>query len=622
MSGICGILNRDGAPVDGNLLEEMTRSMVYRGPDAQEVWRDQAVGLGHTLLRTAWESAGERQPCTLDGQVWIAADARVDARAELIGKLESAGRREVRQATDAELILHAYQVWGEESPEHLLGDFAFLIWDGRRRVLFGARDPFGLKPFYYAEAGQSLLCGNTLGCLRRHPGISDELNDLAVADFLLFESNQDPATTYFAGIQRLPPGHCLTAAEKGLRVRRYWKLPVEEIRYQRGQDYVDRFRELLEQAVKDRIRTDKVAVLMSGGLDSTLVAAVANRLMGQASEHAGLHAHTIVYDRMFADEERKYSRLAADFLRIPIEHLAADDYELYEQGRGWQFSTPEPGHDPLAGIRADSYRKLAGYTRVVLSGTGGDPALSTNDLYIADYLRLGALGELARGIGWCLRVGRRIPRLGIRSLLQSKLGRRKRGSGYSYPVWLNPELEKRLELRGRWDLFNARASTGHIRAQARQDLQNPMWPAFFETLDPGITAFPMEQRHPFFDPRVATFLAGLPALPWCQEKNILRAAGLGIVPDSVRLRPKTPLARNPTLERLRGCGPEWWARHLDPVPEMARYVIREALPARAASSKGGEGLRAVSLNYWLQSGRNSRKITANGGGREVYEFRI
>ena len=91
MSGIFGILNRDGAPVDGDLLGEMTRFMAYRGPDAQEVWRDGAVGLGHTLLRTTRESVRERQPCTLDGRVWIAADARVDARAALIGKLESAG---------------------------------------------------------------------------------------------------------------------------------------------------------------------------------------------------------------------------------------------------------------------------------------------------------------------------------------------------------------------------------------------------------------------------------------------------------------------------------------------------------------------------------------------------
>ena len=609
MSGIFGILNRDGTPVDEDLLGEMTRFMAYRGPDAQQVWRDRAVGLGHTLLRTTWESAGERQPCTLDGQVWITADARVDGRAELIGKLESAGRREVRQANDAELILHAYQVWGEKSPEHLLGDFAFLVWDGRRRVLFGARDQFVVKPFYYAEAGKSLLCGNTLNCLRLHPEISDELNDLAVADFLLFDWNQDPATTCYAGIQRLAPGHCLMCTEEELRIRRYWTLSIEEIRYRHADDYVDHFRELFEEAVKDRIRTDRVAVYMSGGLDSTLVAAVANRLMGEASEKSGVHACTVVFDRMFQDQEKKYSRLAADFLRIPIEYLAADDYELYGQDCCGQSSTPEPESNPLAGIETDCCRKLTGYTRVALTGMGGDPALTANDLYITNYLRFGHLGEFVTGIWQCFRLRRGIPRLGFRRLIQRKLGHwTPPRLHYTHPMWLNAELDKRLELKDRWHLLNPPPSAAHSRSGARQSLQAPMWPCVFEVMDPGITQFPIERRHPFQDVRVATYLAGLPALPWCQEKNILRAAGRGILPDSIRFRDKTPLPCVPIVEKLRNCGPEWWAKHLDPDPELARYVNLEALPRKAASLREGCGLRPVSLNHWLQHGRKPRKI--------------
>ena len=604
MSGIFGILNRDGAPVDSGWLWQTTCSMAYRGPDAQQVWCGQAVGLGHALLRTTPESAAERQPCTLDGQTWIAADARIDARAELIAALESAGRREVRQATDAELILHAYHVWGEEGPQHLAGDFAFLIWDGSRRALFGARDPFGLKPFYYAETGQTLLCGNTLNCLRRAPGVSGKLNDDAIAGFLLFDCNQDPAATYFADICRLPPGHCLVAAETGLQIRRYWRLPVHEIRYRRGWDYMDRFRELFEAAVRDRLRTDRAAVLMSGGLDSTLVAAFANRLLGEASASSGLHAHTIVYDRLFADRERQYSGAAAGFLRIPVDYLPADDYDLYEQDRHRQFSKPEPEHNPIPGIQADCYRRIAGYARVTLSGMGGDPAIVTDDRYIAHYLKPAALWEFVMGVVWCLRVGRRIPRLGIRTLILNRPGREKPWHRYRYPDWLDPEFEKTLNLRDRWELFQRQPSHGrHPRSRVRHDLENPLWPALFESLDPGFTGFPVEHRHPFFDPRVAAFLAGLPALPWCQEKNILRAVGAGLLPDLVRLRPKTPLVANPVLEKLRRCGPEWWARRLDPLaPELARYVTLQALPGLAASP--GEGLRVLSLNYWLQGGRN------------------
>ena len=137
----------------------------------------------------------------------------------------------------------------------------------------------------------------------------------------------------------------------------------------------------------------------------------------------------------------------------------------------------------------------------------------------------------------------------------------------------------------------------------------PHWQTVFEQMDPGTTQFTIEQRHPFFDLRVAVFLAALPALPWCQEKNILKAAGHGILPDSVRLRPKAPLAGDPVWEHLRGCGPDWWAKHFQPVPELARYVNPDAIPRVAPN--GYElmvDLQPVNLNYWLQLGRKSPKI--------------
>ena len=153
MSGIVGILNRDGAPVDRKLLGEMTGFLAFRGPDTQEMWIDGPIGFGHTLLRTTWESGREKQPCTLEGQVWITADVRIDAREDLIRELEAAGRRPAKDATDPELILHAYHAWNEQCLDHFLGDFSFAIWDARTQRLFCARDHFGIKLFYYSQAG-------------------------------------------------------------------------------------------------------------------------------------------------------------------------------------------------------------------------------------------------------------------------------------------------------------------------------------------------------------------------------------------------------------------------------------------------------------------------------------
>ena len=152
MSGIVGIVHFDGAPVDRHLLGQMTAFMTSRGPDAQQIWVEGNVGFGHTLLKTTDESEHERQPFTLDGRVWIVADARVDARRELVPQLQAHGHESLPpNATDVELILRAWQTWGENCVEHLLGDFAFAIWDGPRQRLFCARDHLGVKPFFYAH---------------------------------------------------------------------------------------------------------------------------------------------------------------------------------------------------------------------------------------------------------------------------------------------------------------------------------------------------------------------------------------------------------------------------------------------------------------------------------------
>jgi asparagine synthase (glutamine-hydrolysing) len=233
--------------------------MVSRGPDAQEIWVDGNAGFGHALLKTTDESERERQPFTLDGRVWIVADARVDARHDLIPKLKDKGHQSLSQdATDVELILRAYQAWSEDCVEHLLGDFAFAIWDGNEQRLFCARDHLGVKPFFYAQIGQKLIFTSSLDCIREHPAVSSRLNDVAIADFLLFDLNQDQSTTSFAEIQRIPPAHVAKWSASGMQLRRYWTLPIDEpVCFRKASDYIDRFKELLDQAVADRLRTKK-----------------------------------------------------------------------------------------------------------------------------------------------------------------------------------------------------------------------------------------------------------------------------------------------------------------------------------------------------------------------------
>ncbi|MGH9678171.1 MAG: asparagine synthetase B family protein, partial [Candidatus Acidiferrum sp.] len=274
MSGIVGMAHSEGRPVDPDLLRRMTNSLSFRGPDAQEIWANGSVGLGHALLSHADESEHGRQPATLDQRNWIVADVRLDAHRELVEALRSRGRDAEFSNTDAQLLLHAYEAWGEACLDHLLGDFAFAIWDARRQQLFCACDQFGIKALYFVEVDHSFIFSNTLDCLRLHPSVSDRLNDAAIADFLLFGMNYDPASTSFADIRRLPRAHALRwSPVSGLQLREYWRPPTDEaIRYQRRGDYIEHFNELLTKAVDDRLRTDKVGILLSGGLDSSSVA--------------------------------------------------------------------------------------------------------------------------------------------------------------------------------------------------------------------------------------------------------------------------------------------------------------------------------------------------------------
>ncbi len=369
-----GIYERSGAPVDRGLLQALAHFLSFRGPDAREIWSQGAIGLGHTMLRTTRESQMEQQPASLDGKLWITADARIDCREELEKKLALQGQGAAgRAATDSGLILRAYAAWGAECVQHLRGDFAFAIWDARKKLLFCARDHFGVKPFYYSELGELFLFSNTLDCLRQHPGVSDELNDAAIGDFLLFGLNCDAATTTFRDIRRLPAAHAMTVSSDGLRIQRYWSAPTAgRIRYQRAEDYVEHFQILLQAAVADRLRVDRAGILLSGGLDSATVAATARELANGAGGTTDLRAYTVVYESLIPDQDGRYAREVAEFLKIPHQTIPMDRLQPFERWDDPGIGSPEPVDDPYFAGLFDQFRTIAADCRVVFSGEGAD----------------------------------------------------------------------------------------------------------------------------------------------------------------------------------------------------------------------------------------------------------
>lgn len=608
MSGILAIVSLTGAPVNQALLRKMTDFLAFRGPDSQEVWAEGPVGFGHAMFRTVRESEGERQPSTLDGRVWITADARVDDRDELVRKLTAQGRSGLASATDAELILHAYHVWGDDCVQHLLGDFAFAIWDGQRRRLFCARDHLGVKPFFYAHVGHSLILGSALDCVRLHPAISGEINELAIADFLLFRRNQNPATTVFTDVQRLPPAHCLVWAEGGLRVTPYWTFSLgREIRYERSRDYVEHFLELLRAAVADRLRGDRIGILMSGGLDSTTVAATARELLMGSGRGFDLRGYTVVYDSLIPDEERHYSSVAAAALGIPIHYVVADAYQPYERWERPESYRPEPIDEPKLAQTLDCFKLVAAQGRVALTGWNGDSFLNENPKpYMVTLLKNGRFGRWAAMAWQHLRTQRRPPPVGLRTTINRLTGRRPHWR--CYPRWINQVFAMRLDLPTRWEQIIA-SEHGHPRRPRGVAAITALdGAARFEEWDAGASSVQLEIRHPLWDLRLVHYLLSLPPVPWCVDKHIVREGMRSVLPEAVRRRPKTFLAGDPEKEWLKRGGQ--WHDLLDPA-ELGKYVDTASFVRLSEEEIAGtRGVTTVplSLNFWLKHpNRTSRR---------------
>ena len=529
--------------------------------------------------------------------------------------MESAGQRIRAAAPDGELVLAAYAAWGEACVQELRGDFAFAIWDASKRSLFCARDHFGIKPFYYADLGNLFLFSNTLSCLQRHPAVSGELNDAAIGDFLLFGLNYDQGTTTFRDVRRLPPAHTLSVSAKGLRAERYWFPPIDgRIRHRRPEEYVEHFRTLMQAAVADRARTKRVGILLSGGLDSSSIAATARDLPGNHGGSAELRAYTITYESLLPDRDGENARHVAGFLGIPIRCLPMDGLPLFDRWDDPKLSWPEPVDDPFFARLFDQACMVARDGRVVLKGEGSDNLMR---FQMWPYVRhLGMNGEWVRAVADSVRYWRLRPSIwpGIRRRTRNLF--RNGPGGYTFPVWLAPAFVKRMNLEDRFrEQAIVRVRPPHpVVPKAHASLLLPEWSHMFELENAGVTRLPVEVLYPFLDLRIVNYVLALPPFPWAFQKTLLRRAMLGRLPEKIRSRRKTPLAGEPLVEKLRRPDAVW----LDKMPwseEVDQYVERSALPrfaGEASSACAIVDIRAVCLNFWLQSLRGVRYKLGKG----------
>lgn len=530
MSCIAGIVNLDGAPVDRELLERMTGAMKNRAPDASNVWISGNVGFGHAMLRTTPESENEHQPCSLDGKVWITADARIDGRDELIEKLRSAGRQVKSDVPDVELILHAYAAFGEKFQDHLIGDFAFALWDESNRKLICERDHFGVRPFFYVKTDRLFLFASTIDAILVCPQVSNILDEEAIGDFLLFCEFQNPELSIYRDIRRLRAASRITLDHKGFRVEKYWELSQNNaVRFKQDSEYVEQFQELFELAVKDRLRADRVATQLSGGMDCTSVAAV-TRQAGCALTAYTTTCHDLIPD----DQEGHFAELVASHLGIPVQYQEIGDYALFERSDRPELRTAEPISSPTLAAHYDNYAHIVDSgARVMLSGWGGDNVFDWSN---ESYLRLLRTGRMFRFLAETWRhfmATGTLSGLGLRSFLLGTANQKPWQP--DFPNWVNLDFARRAGLEDRWEAAWRRM---HGIVGGHQQLTAPWVSSMFEayeTLD-----MPLVVRHPFFDMRLVGYVLGLPSYMKIGKKT-LRVAMRGMLPEQILSRPKTAM---------------------------------------------------------------------------------
>jgi asparagine synthase (glutamine-hydrolysing) len=649
MSGIVALYHRTGPPPQRRDVQRMLDAMPHRAPDGSSVWASGPVALGHAAHHTTPEAESERWPLTNRAETTaLVADARIDNRAELIRTLRPP-RTADGLITDAGLILSAYQRWGRDCPVHLIGDYAFVLWDATEHRLFGARDATGVRPFFYRDApGEPFAVASEIKALRRVSTGRWTIRDEQVGDYLA-ALQPPPETTFYTSVYRLPPGHAIDVRPGRVRTWAYWELdPEREIRHASDEQAAEAFAERFDEAVRCRLRSNRpVGAYLSGGLDSSSIVVTARDLRHRDAPGAGtgpLQTVSTVYDRFPSCDERAYMQAVLEQGGFDPLFIRADDVTPLDGLEDLVVLHDEPFLAPNLPVKWHEHRLVAesGPT-VLLDGHGGDEVVSQGAARLHELARAGNWLTLAgevRGLsqvygetgaaqrwaslvwreavqpwtrkrGWTRLVARLLRKVGGRLRSPSPAVRRAVGS----LDIIAPDFRRRIQLeeRRRTYLEQQRHVERTARAQHHRHLALPMQGQALEILDRTARARGLEVRFPFFDRRLVEFCLALPADQKLRNgygRYILRTAMHGRLPDPVRTRLSkvdfTPHLASGLYREWRRGAPLLRASRVDKeyirptgLADIGRIVHEKTddLPARTLYAL----LQAVILSEWMRT---------------------
>lgn len=555
MCGIAGILRLDGRSADGGRVERLCDRIAHRGPDGHGVHVDGPAALGQRRLSII-DLEGGRQPMSNeDGSIWLTFNGEIYNFRELRAELERRGHR-FASSSDTEVIIHAYEEYGEDCLDRLRGMFAFALWDARRRRLFIARDRVGKKPLFHAEAGGSFVFASELQALLTHPGVPREADPDALDEYLTYGYVPAPRTA-FRGVFKLPPAHSLmveldgNGGLKSRTLRRYWSLDYGTKLNLGEEEAGERLLDVLIEAVRLRMVADvPLGALLSGGVDSSLVVALMSRLSDRP-----VKTFSIGFDDKAFDE--------LPFARMVAERYGTDHHEMVVRPNALEILPTLVRHygEPFADSSAVPSYYVSRLTRqhvtVALNGDGGDESFAGYDRYYA-----GGVADRYRKIPRPLRAGVIEP---LAALIpaslppRNRIGRAKRfleaasrPAGERYLRWVSYFSESRKDglyaddfrqslrpdrVEGAWllGLLDRARGLGYggLDAVLDADVQSYLPFDLLVKMDIATMANSLEARSPLLDHVVMEFAASLPEslkIRGASTKYLLRKVARPLLP--------------------------------------------------------------------------------------------
>jgi asparagine synthase (glutamine-hydrolysing) len=558
MCGITGWANLDShaPPPDGarDLLHAMCERMVHRGPDSEGLFVTAGASLGMRRLAIIDLVTGEQPAFNEDRSIVVVLNGEIYNYRELRTLLEKRGHS-FRSASDTEVLPHLYEEYGDAMVNELNGMFAFALWDSKRRRLLIARDRFGEKPLYWGVFDKALLFASEPKVLLAHPAVKPSLNLQALRQYLSFDYVPAPLTIY-CGINKLPAAHRLTLESGEVKIDRYWHLnytTTEPVPSER--EAADHLRELMADAVRMRLVSDvPLGVLLSGGVDSSTIAALAVRASSEAVKTFSISFAEASFD------ESAYARGVAKFLGTDHheERLSANlAANLVSEIGAWM---DEPFSDPSLVPTYLLSRFTRKHVTVALGGDGSDELFAGYPMYAGH-----RWAEVYKHVPGFLRrliepVVRSLPVKTKNLSFDYKALKFITGARYDsvtrHHIWFGsftPDQQQQLLTPAA-----LAATDSEIYAEARQiaeecnndDLVTRMQSVdtrlylaedILTKVDRASMAVSLEVRAPFLDPRVAEFAASLPCnykLRGMKTKYILKKAVRDLLPGFVTRRGK------------------------------------------------------------------------------------